>query len=758
MQTFYKKLRAFVPATGAGRKFWTHLFLLLCSFCSAYRAHAQIDREFWFVAPDLAQSHGDRPILLRMASFDSGATVVISQPANPSFAPIVTHLTPNTSVSVNLTPWTEQVENKPTGAPANKGLLIQATAPISAYYDIANSLNGDMFSLKGKNALGLAFHVPFQNAWNSNYIGSTINIVATQNDTRVTIIPSKDLKDHKAGEPFDVVLQRGQTYACEAASLAAAGHLDGTLVKADKPIAVTTHDDSMNPGSGGCRDTAGDQLIPDSKAGQDFIVLKGFLDVPDAFYVLAIHNNTLVTVDGRVVDTLDAGQSYRHRLSDPTAYVVASKPVHLFQVSGFGCEVGGAIIPTITCSGSKEVNITRATSQFLSVNIVVPTAITGSFTFNGRSDVITAAHFKPVPASGGAWSYARMELPVSLFAVGSAASIRNSAGKFQLGFIHGDRTSTCRFAYFSAFSERDLLLEMSPTGAACQGGTITLKASSNATQKFVWQGPNGFRASGATIQFSNVQTRLSGWYYASTVGASCMEQTDSVYVKVQGRSVVKQALSFCAGSQLELPNGRLVKKGGEYRDTLRYPSGCDSLVRISQVRELPVPVLSVQKSNDITCEMGRVQLRATGAASYQWWPETGLSNARIANPDARPKANTWYRVTGTAPNGCTTTDSVLVELSLSYAGTGNGVPTAFTPNGDGRNDCFGVRHWGWVENFSLRVFNRWGTVIFETKDVGGCWDGRFESRLQPSEVYVYVIKGRTACGDVSRTGTVVLLK
>ncbi|OLY93879.1 gliding motility-associated C-terminal domain-containing protein [Cnuella takakiae] len=755
MQFQTKKPKAFLTASG-GLRLW--LFLIFLSLLAAKPAQAQIDREFWFVAPDLAQTHGDRPILLRMASFDSVATVVISQPANPSFVPIVTRLAPNTSVSVDLTPWTDLIENKPTGAPANKGLLVTATAEISAYYDIANSLNGDMFSLKGKNGLGLAFHVPFQNAWNSNYVAATINIVATSDDTRVTIIPSKDMKGHKAGEAFDVVLNRGQTYACESVNLTAAGHLGGTLVKADKPIALTTHDDSVNPGAGGCRDTAGDQLIPDSKAGQDFIVLKGYLDVPDEFYVLAAHDNTFVTVDGLVVDTLAAGESYRHRLSNPTAYVLTSQPAQLFQISGFGCEVGGAIIPTITCSGSRVVSITRATSQFLSVNIVAPTAITGAFTFNGRTDVITAARFQAVPGTAGTWSYARIELPVSVFAVGSAAGIRNSSGRFQLGFIHGDRTSTCRFAYFSAFSEKDLAIIMSPTGYACQGGNISLKASCSASNQFVWRGPNGFSASGASINFTNVEPQLSGWYHATTVGATCMEQTDSVYLKVQGRKVVRETLSFCTGSSLLLPKGRVVLKGGEYRDTLRYPSGCDSLIRIYQVQELAVPRLRVAKSNDVTCAMGRVLLQASGAASYQWWPEAGLSNPLVANQEVRPVASTWYRVTGTGSNGCTASDSILVHTNLSYAGAGNLVPSAFTPNGDGHNDCFGVRHWGLVQDFSLRIFNRWGELLFQTRDVSQCWDGRFQGKLQPSEVYVYIIKGRTACGEVSRTGTVVLLK
>lgn len=733
------------------------LFLLLFTLAGSIRGHAQIDSLFWFAAPNLADNHGDRPILLRMAAQDSAATVVISQPANPAFTPIVTRLAANTAASVDLTPWIDLIENKPANTVNKKGLLIRSTARISAYYDIANRLNGDMFSLKGRNALGTAFYVPFQNVWRNNNHTSSIDIVATRAGTLVTITPSRDMVGHKAGIPFDIVLNEGETFTCEAASVAGAGHLGGTFIKASKPIAITTHDDSINPGIGACRDTAGDQLIPDKKAGKDFIVVRGYLDVPDNFYVLATQNNTLVWVDGQVVDTLAAGQQYRHVLAANTAYVTTSQPVHLFHISGFGCEVGGAVIPTLTCTGSASVSITRATTQFLSVSIVAPTAITGSFTFGGRTDIITAALFQPVPGTQGAWSYLRLPLSVAQFAVGSAATIRNSAGYFHLGFIHGDRSSTTRYGYFSAFSEGGIEVEASP-GPYCQGSSAVLSAGSVGTNRFTWRGPNGFTASGAQVLLTNLQPEASGWYVAETVGARCHEYFDSVYLRVQGFRVVRERKALCTGESLQLASGIRVSRGGEYRDTLRYPSGCDSLVRIWQVVEKPVPVLALTKSNDVNCEVGKVQLTVKGAATYQWQPAATLSNARSAYPEARPATATLYTVKGTALNGCSATDSIWVAVSKESRSPGHSVPTAFTPNGDGRNDCFGVAHWGWMKDFTLRIFNRWGAMVFQTNDIGRCWNGTFQGQPQASQAFVYIISGQSNCGPVYREGTVVLIR
>jgi len=86
------------------------------------------------------------------------------------------------------------------------------------------------------------------------------------------------------------------------------------------------------------------------------------------------------------------------------------------------------------------------------------------------------------------------------------------------------------------------------------------------------------------------------------------------------------------------------------------------------------------------------------------------------------------------------------------------VPNAFTPNGDGRNDCFGIQRWGKTEIEQFSIYNRWGQLVFQTKDPGRCWDGYFAGKLQNSGVYIYIIKARTVCGEVTRKGTLTLIR
>ncbi|MDR2962900.1 MAG: gliding motility-associated C-terminal domain-containing protein [Bacteroidales bacterium] len=68
------------------------------------------------------------------------------------------------------------------------------------------------------------------------------------------------------------------------------------------------------------------------------------------------------------------------------------------------------------------------------------------------------------------------------------------------------------------------------------------------------------------------------------------------------------------------------------------------------------------------------------------------------------------------------------------------LPQAFTPNGDGNNDIAFVRGWGIKEFLELRIYNRWGQLIFESNDLNHGWDGRYNGKDQPMETYSYTIR------------------
>jgi len=82
------------------------------------------------------------------------------------------------------------------------------------------------------------------------------------------------------------------------------------------------------------------------------------------------------------------------------------------------------------------------------------------------------------------------------------------------------------------------------------------------------------------------------------------------------------------------------------------------------------------------------------------------------------------------------------------------LPNSFTPNGDGVNDKFSVTGQNLCEDVELIVYNRWGSIIFRTKDITAGWDGRMNGDVISEGVYVYILKGE----GWDRYGTITILK
>ncbi|RMG25652.1 MAG: gliding motility-associated C-terminal domain-containing protein, partial [Bacteroidetes bacterium] len=83
---------------------------------------------------------------------------------------------------------------------------------------------------------------------------------------------------------------------------------------------------------------------------------------------------------------------------------------------------------------------------------------------------------------------------------------------------------------------------------------------------------------------------------------------------------------------------------------------------------------------------------------------------------------------------------------------------AFTPNGDGVNDKYLVKGM-YVQTFNLKIYSRWGLLLFETDDIDKGWDGTFQGRNMPEGVYVYVAKGLGYNGvPYLYTGTITMFR
>lgn len=79
---------------------------------------------------------------------------------------------------------------------------------------------------------------------------------------------------------------------------------------------------------------------------------------------------------------------------------------------------------------------------------------------------------------------------------------------------------------------------------------------------------------------------------------------------------------------------------------------------------------------------------------------------------------------------------------------------AFSPNGDGRNDEFGIEGWALIEDsvqaesFNMRLFNRWGVKMFETNNIKQGWDGTFRGRNAPVDQYIWLARVTGLNGEI----------
>jgi gliding motility-associated-like protein len=177
----------------------------------------------------------------------------------------------------------------------------------------------------------------------------------------------------------------------------------------------------------------------------------------------------------------------------------------------------------------------------------------------------------------------------------------------------------------------------------------------------------------------------------------------------------------------------------------------------TEIKVNALPKIALSKSNHVDCSKTISQLSATGGSNFEWAPTEFLSNRFIAQPIAFPNTPTRFYVTVTSEEGCKAKDSILVNVTNTRNESFH-IPNAFTPNNDGKNDCFGVRYWGRAEDFTLNIFNRWGEKVFSTKSPSDCWNGIYKGIQQPGGVYVYYITGKTFCGTITRKGTITLLR
>ena len=270
-----------------------------------------------------------------------------------------------------------------------------------------------------------------------------------------------------------------------------------------------------------------------------------------------------------------------------------------------------------------------------------------------------------------------------------------------------------------------------------------------------------------------VTTSQAGTYWLEVVSNNGCKNRDSVQVTLNNVSnfTLGKDPVICAGQSatLTIPvnganyswsNGSIasqiiINSSGLFWAEVSL-NGC--LKRDSvDVLVTPGPQVKAQISNDIDCGTPEAKLQASGAESYLWTPSIGLSNPAIPDPIVKIGSTATYYLKGVDDNGCDGFDSVIVKVTGTGSSTFN-IANAFTPNGDGQNDCFGISKWGAIELIEFSVYNRFGNKVFTTKNQLDCWNGTYKGKLQDPGGFIYIIKAKSFCGEIFRKGIVMLVR
>jgi len=195
--------------------------------------------------------------------------------------------------------------------------------------------------------------------------------------------------------------------------------------------------------------------------------------------------------------------------------------------------------------------------------------------------------------------------------------------------------------------------------------------------------------------------------------------------------------------------------GGTYSVTVSDAAGCAQTQSVSVI-QIPGPTATVTSALTSITKGSSTTLTATGGVKYLWKPDTAMTCNTCPVTAASPLQTTYYCVLVTDTNNCMDTACVNINVENTCNVF---VPSAFSPNEDGRNDILYVRSLNCITQMHLQIFDRWGELVFETFNPETGWDGTFMGKHESMGVFVYYLTGTMLEGTTfEKKGNVTLVR
>ncbi len=317
----------------------------------------------------------------------------------------------------------------------------------------------------------------------------------------------------------------------------------------------------------------------------------------------------------------------------------------------------------------------------------------------------------------------------------------------------------------------------------CEGTSATLNAVSNATS-FVWTPSSGLNNPNI---LNPVASPIATTKYYITATTNICTKKDSVIITVNPAPIANAGKdsSICFGKNIRLtgsgginytwspatylnnpniqnptavkPNTGIIKYSLKVTDA----NNCTSLNTAVVTIAVAAPA-KLFAGNDTAVAINQpVQLYAvdisnSGFINYLWSPNYGLNNNTAQNPVAVLDRDITYFITASTINSCQGNDTIKIKV---YKGPEIYVPNAFTPNGDGLNDILKAIPIGMKELRFFTIYNRYGQLIFTTKNAALGWDGKLKGSAQNTGTFTWMAEAVDYNNNIiTRKGTVMLLR
>lgn len=331
-------------------------------------------------------------------------------------------------------------------------------------------------------------------------------------------------------------------------------------------------------------------------------------------------------------------------------------------------------------------------------------------------------------------------------------------------------------------SVNNLQLTANSAQQICEGEQTQLKVQSNG---YTFQWSPQTELNNHLVKEPVASAVYTTWYYVTASLGLCSLK-DSVLLSVlpAPRPVVSNDTTICYGQSVQLR-----ASGGEryiwtpatfldnshtssplvlqpsnsisYRLSVIDENNCSSLEE-TKVTISVTPPAGVFAGRDTSIVMNQpfrlnaLDVNQSGFTQYKWFPDIGLDFSSKPDPLVLTDRDMTYYVTASTPAGCKGSDTINLKV---YRGPEIYVPSAFTPDRNGKNDILRAIPVGIKQFKYFAIFDRWGKRVFFTTDYRLGWDGTVANQPLSVGTFAFQTEGIDAMGNtVFRQGTVTLIR